>query len=361
MKKDYYAILGVTKGASEDEIKKAFRKLAHQYHPDKQSGDEKKFKEVNEAYQVLSDTAKRQKYDQFGADYDAHARGAGVSWEDFARQAGFGFNGGVDFDLGDLGDMVGEMFGFGRRGGHERHGSHVQIELTLEFREAVFGATKEVRVTRDILCPKCSGNGAEPGTPITTCSACKGAGQVVSIKQTFLGAVQTAAHCTVCSGQGKKAEKPCKECRGSGSVRKEERLAVHVPAGIDDGETLRLQAQGNAGPRGLPAGDLYVTLRVRHDKTFKRDGSDLYRTIAVSITDSILGAKIPIETLDGEVSMTIPPGTVSGTRFRLSDLGVPYVNRSGRGSIIVAVAVVPPKHLNKKQRELLEQLKKEGL
>lgn len=361
MKKDYYAILGVTKSASEDEIKKAFRKLAHQYHPDKQSGDEKKFKEVNEAYQVLSDTAKRQKYDQFGADYDAHARGRGVSWEDFARQAGFGFNGGVEFDLGDLGDMVGEMFGFGRRGGHARHGSHVQIELTLEFREAVFGIKKEVRVTRDSQCPHCSGNGAEPGTPIKQCASCKGAGQVVTIKQTFLGAVQTAAPCTVCSGQGKKAEKPCRECRGGGSMRKEERLTVHIPAGIDDGETLRLHTQGNAGLHGLPAGDLYVTVRVRPDKTFKRDGADLYRTIAVSITDSILGAKIPIETLDGEVSMTIPPGTVSGTRFRLSDLGVPYVNRAGRGSIIVTAEVVPPKHVNKKQRELLEQLKKEGL
>ncbi|MEK7122386.1 MAG: molecular chaperone DnaJ [Patescibacteria group bacterium] len=361
MKKDYYLMLGVAKNASDDEIKKAFRKLAHQYHPDKQGGDEAKFKEVNEAYQVLSDSSKRQKYDQFGSDYDHHA-GAGTSWEDFARQSGFGFQGGVDFDIGDLGDMVGEMFGFGRRGGRAaRHGAHLQIELTLEFREAVFGTTKEVRVTRNILCHKCSGNGAEPGTPIATCSSCKGSGQVVSIKQTFLGAVQTASVCTACRGQGKTAEKPCKECRGNGAVRKEEKLAIHIPAGIDNGETLRLQGQGHTGEHGSPAGDLYATVRVRPDKLFRRDGADLYRTTAMRMTDSVLGAKIPVETLDGEVEMTIPPGTVSGTRFRLADMGVPHVNRQGRGSLIVEAVVSPPRSLNKKQRELLEQLKKEGL
>lgn len=363
MKKDYYAILGVTKSASEDEIKKAFRKLAHQYHPDKQGGSEEKFKEANEAYQVLSDAEKRKKYDQFGADYDRYASHAGHSWEDFARQSGFGFNGGVEFDLGDLGDMVGEMFGFGgrRHANRPSHGQHLQLEMTIDFREAVFGATKDVRITRQTVCGTCSGNGAEPGTAISQCSTCKGQGQVVGVKQTFLGNIQTAVPCSACSARGKKSEKLCKECRGVGNIRKESTLAVHIPAGIDNGETIRLSGQGDAGPSGTPPGDLYITMRVRQDKTFARDGAELYRTVPVRVTESILGATISVETLDGKVDLKVPPGTISGTRLRLANLGVPYLNRNGRGNLIVTVEVAPPRSLSKKQKELLEQLKKEGL
>lgn len=364
MKKDYYAILGVSKNASEDEIKKAFRKLAHQHHPDKEGGDEKKFKEANEAYQVLSDSEKRKKYDQFGADYDKYASHSGHSWEDFARQSGFGFSGGgVEFDLNDLGDMVGEMFGFGgrRRQGRASHGSHLQIELTIEFREAAFGVKKDIRITHHVVCARCSGNGAEPGTAIVSCTTCKGAGQVVTLKQTFLGSMQAATPCSACHASGKTAEKPCKECKGGGVVRKEEAVSVHVPAGIDHGETIRLQGQGDAGPSGTPPGDLYITLRVRSDAVFQRDGADLYRSVPVRVSESVLGATVAVETLDGKVDMKVPPGTLSGTKFRLANLGIPYLNRSGRGNLIVSVDVVPPKTLSKKQRDLLEQLKKEGI
>lgn len=363
MKKDYYAILGVSKTATEDEIKKAFRKLAHQYHPDKQGGNEEKFKEVNEAYQVLSDADKRKKYDQFGSDYERYGGASGHSWEDFARQSGFGFNSNVEFDLGDLGDMVGEMFGFGnrRRGGRQSHGQHLQLEMTIDFREAVFGATKDVRVARQVLCTRCSGNGAEPGTPIVTCSTCNGAGQVVTVRQTFLGGMQTASPCSACSASGKKIEKPCKECKGPGLVKKDSTLAVHIPAGIDNGETIRLKGEGDGATGGVPAGDLYITMRVRPDKTFMREGSEIYRTIPVRVTDSVLGATLSVETLDGSVDMKVPSGTVSGTRFRLANLGVPHLNRSGRGNMIVTVEVTPPRSLSKKQKELLEQLKKEGL
>lgn len=363
MKKDYYATLGVSKNASEDEIKKAFRRLAHQYHPDKQGGDEQKFKEVNEAYQVLSDAEKRKKYDQFGADFDKYAAGAGHSWEDFARQSGFGFSEGVEFDIGDLGDMMGEMFGFGgrRRANKSSHGQHLQLEMAIDFRDAVFGAKKDVRVTREVVCVKCLGNGAEPGTAITQCSTCKGQGQVVSIKQTFLGGIQTVVQCHACNASGKKIEKPCKECRGSGHLRKENTLTVHIPAGIAHGETIRLSGQGDAGAHGTPAGDLYITMRVRPDKTFIRDGAELYRMLPVRVTDSILGATVSVDTLDGKVDLKIPQGTVSGTRLRLANLGVPHLNRNGRGNLIVTVEVALPRMLSKKQKELLEQLKKEGM
>ncbi|MBI4252752.1 molecular chaperone DnaJ [Candidatus Uhrbacteria bacterium] len=363
MKKDYYSTLGVAKGASSDDIKKAFRKLAHQHHPDKEGGDEKKFKEANEAYQVLSDPEKRKKYDQFGADYDKYANHGGHSWEDFARQSGFGFSGGAEFDLNDLGDMVGEMFGFGgrRRAGRASHGSHLQIELTIEFREAAFGVKKDIRITHQVVCARCAGNGAEPGTRIVSCATCKGAGQVVTLKQTFLGSMQAAAPCSACHASGKTAEKPCKECKGVGAVRKEEAVSVHVPAGIDHGETIRLQGQGDAGPSGALPGDLYITLRVRPDAAFERDGADLYKRVPIRISESVLGATVAVETLDGKVDMKVPPGTISGTKFRLAHLGVPYLNRSGRGNLIVSVDVVPPKTLSKKQRDLLEQLKKEGI
>lgn len=363
MKKDYYAILGVNKNASEDEIKKAFRKLAHQHHPDKQGGDEKKFKEANEAYQVLSDQEKRKKYDQFGDSFDQHgAGGQGFSWEDYAQQSGFGANG--NFDMGDLGEMFGDLFGFGGRGGGQQRqarGSNLQLEMTIDFREAVFGEKKDIRFARLHACSHCNGNGAEPGSNRHTCDTCKGSGQVMKVQRSIFGAMQTAAVCTTCHGTGSIIEKPCKECKGAGTTRKETTLSVSIPAGIDNGETIRLKGEGDAGPHGAPAGDLYLVMRVRPDKRFTRQGSELFLTIPIRVSDSVLGTTMSIETMDGKVDMKIPPGTQSGTNFRLANMGVHHLNRNGRGNLIVTVEVTPPKTLSKKQRELLEKLKEEGL
>ncbi len=362
--KDYYSTLGVAKSASQDEIKKAFRKLAHQHHPDKEGGDEAKFKEANEAYQVLSDEGKRKKYDQFGSDFDKHGGGhGGFSWEDYARQSGFGFNNGVEFDLGDLGEMFGDMFGFGggRQSSRQSQGANLQLELTIEFREAAFGEKKDVRFSRQIVCTHCKGSGAESESARHTCTTCNGSGQVISVKRSIFGAMQTASPCTQCKGTGSIIEKPCKECHGDGRTRKEVTLSVSIPAGIDDGETIRLRGEGDAGQHGMPSGDLFIRMRVKSDRRFVRQGADLYCTVPLKVTDSILGASIPIETLDGTVDMKVPAGTKSGTQFRLANLGVHYLNKNGRGSLIAQVEVTPPKSLHKKQKELLEQLRKEGL
>ncbi|MBI4599337.1 molecular chaperone DnaJ [Candidatus Uhrbacteria bacterium] len=364
MKKDYYAILGVSTNATSDEIKKAFRKLAHQHHPDKEGGDATKFKEANEAYQVLSDDGKRKKYDQFGADFDKYGGGShGHSWEDYAQQSGFGFNNGVEFDMSDLGEMFGDMFGFGggRRSSQQSRGANLQLELAIDFREAAFGEKKDVRFSRQVSCVQCAGTGAEKGSPRPTCKPCNGSGQVVTIKRSIFGAMQTASPCAPCKGTGTIIEKSCKECHGEGRTRKDVMLSVSIPAGIDDGETIRLRGEGDTGQHGMPSGDLFIRMRVKPDKRFVRQGADLYCTVPLKITDSILGATIPIDTLDGEVDMKVPAGTKSGTQFRLANLGVHYLNKNGRGSLIAQVDVAPPKSLYKKQKELLEQLKKEGL
>lgn len=360
--KDYYELLGVPRGANDDELKKAFRKLAHQYHPDKQGGDEKKFKEINEAYQVLSDTEKRRVYDQVGhAAYKQGASSGSPSW----GGAGFG-TGGVEFDMGDIGDIFGDFFGFGgsgkRRGGsRQKRGKDIAMDMTLEFREAVFGTEKEVKLYKTSMCSRCHGNCAEPGTKISQCGTCKGSGQVTSVQRTFLGNIQTATTCPQCHGAGSHIEKKCSECSGAGIVKKEERLSVKIPAGINDNETIRLSGQGEAGLQGAPAGDLYITMRVRQDKKFQRHGSDLILTVPIHFTQAVLGDTISIETLDGKVDLRIPPGTQVGTILRMQGLGVPHLQKSGRGSILVTVDIQTPKNLSRKQRDLLEQLKKEGV
>ncbi len=359
--KDLYEILGVPKNASQDEIKKAFRKLAHQHHPDKKGGDTQKFKEINAAYQVLSDEEKRSKYDQYGsAAFEQGAAGGsagGFSWEDIMRQGGT-----QGFDMGDINDIFGEMFGFGgrQRSGQAR-GSDIQIQIQLEFREAVFGVKKEIKLTKTVTCAHCSGNGAEPGTKIVQCDVCKGKGQVASLKRTIFGSIQTASMCTACHGSGKKAEKPCKQCHGMGIVKQESRIDVQIPAGIDEGETIRLSGQGEAGQHGAHAGDLYVTVRVKKDARFVRKRSDLLLTVPLKMAQAALGDTLTIDSLDGPVSLKISPGTQSGTVFRLASLGVPLLQKEGRGSLYVTVQIQTPKHLSKKQREYFEELKKEGL
>lgn len=361
MAKDYYQILGVAKTASEDEIKKAFRKLAHQHHPDKKGGSEAKFKEINEAYQVLSDAGKRKQYDQFGANFESAGGGpGGFNWQDFARaqQGGFGFGqqGNVNFDFGDLfGDFFGGGRGRSRRAGPQR-GGDLEFVVEVDFTDAVFGTEKTLRFEKLIQCTHCKGTGAEPGSKITTCPTCHGQGQVEQLQRTFLGAMRTVGVCPTCAGQGKTYEKQCSRCRGQGSVQGERELKVKIPAGIDNRQAIRLTGEGEPGSRGGGAGDLLLTVRVRPHKLFKREGYDLFTDKEISVPLASLGGKAKVATLDGDVWLKIPAGTQSGKQFKLDGKGVPHVRGKGRGDLLVSIHVRTPDKVSKKERELLSQL-----
>lgn len=365
--KDYYDILGVPKSASQDEIKKAFRKKAHEFHPDKEGGDEKKFKELNEAYQVISDTEKRKAYDHYGPAFDQMGTRQGGSWEDFARAQGFGFDpNNVQFDFGDLGDIFGDFFGFGssRQGSSKtarNRGKDIAMELSIDFAESIFGVKKDVKLYKMMACPKCSGHGAEPGTKIHSCTRCQGTGEVTTIQKTVFGGIRTKVACPECQGEGNIIEKRCKSCGGQGRVRTQETLQVAIPGGMEHGGTIRLRGQGEAGLHGSGAGDLFITIRIRADKHMSREGNDLFMSSGIDISQGVLGDTIEIKTPDGPVSLKIPSGTQSGKMFRLTGLGVPYLQKNGRGDLYVTVNIKIPEHLNKKQRELFEKLKEEGL
>jgi len=357
MSKDYYKILNVQKNASQDELKKAFRKLAHKYHPDKKGGDEEKFKEVNEAYQVLGDEKKRQQYDQFGADFAQQGGfGGGAGWEDFMNAARGG--GGVNFDFGDidLGDLFGGMFGGGGRRQRQRRGSDIQVDVQLEFKEAVFGVEKEIRLNKNNDCDVCSGSGAEPGSEVKKCEQCQGQGQVKQVQRTMLGAMQTVVACPSCAGVGQKAEKSCKHCGGDGRVRSESVYKIKIPAGIDNGGTIKLSGKGESAGVGGQAGSLFVVVHVRPDKVFQRDGYDIYTSLHISYPQAVLGDKIEIDTLDGKKKLVIPEGTQSHQQIRLKGLGVPHLQSSGRGSHFVQVIVDVPKKVSRKTKKLLEEL-----
>lgn len=362
MAKDYYDLLGVNKNASQEEVKKAYRKKAHQHHPDKGTGNEAKFKEINEAYQVLGDEKKRRQYDQFGssASQNGSAGGNGFGgggWEDIFRQAGQNA-GGFEFDLGDLGDIFG--FGGGRR--QQRtgrvNGADMEMSMVIDFMEAVFGVEKELTLTKKTTCSHCSGNGAEPGSKITTCKTCNGTGQTVKMQRTILGNFQAVATCSDCSGEGKIAEKKCKKCQGVGVIEEAKKLKFRVPAGINDGETIRLSGEGEAGVKGGSTGDLYIHFKVKtHDK-FRRQQDDILTTETVSISQAALGDKIDIATVNGKVNFKIPEGTQSGKVFKLKGEGVPHLRSSGKGDHLVEIKVQIPENLSKKQRELLEEFAK---
>lgn len=352
-KRDYYEILGVSKDASPDEIKKAFRKAAVKYHPDKDNGDEAKFKEANEAYEVLKDQQKRQRYDQFG-----HAGVGGDSGFGGGATGGNPFGG---FDFGgqnvefDFGDIFSQFFGGGTRGAQEpRRGRDVETSLTLDFNEAVFGADKKVSLTMDDECSHCKGSGVEPGHSLKTCPTCKGAGQQTRVMNTIFGQIQQAVTCETCHGRGQVPEKVCSVCRGKGTERREQKVTIKIPAGIDDGATIRLREHGEAIGDGA-RGDLYVHVRVKPHKKFTREGDLILSEEHISMTDAALGTEIDVETVDGKVTMKVPAGTQSGTDFKLSGHGVPHLRSERRGSQIVQVIVDIPTKLSKKQRELLEQ------
>jgi len=370
MSKDYYKILGVEKSASQDEIKKAFHKLAHKYHPDKEGGDEAKFKEVNEAFQVVGNQEKRKKYDQFGSDFEQQGGfGGGASWEDFMRAArgqGGGFQN-VNFDFGgfDMGDIFGDIFGFGRassagRGRKGRvRGNDIQIDIQLDFKEAVFGTEKEIRLMKNNSCDVCSGSGIEPGSKMHHCDECGGRGQVTRVQRTILGAMQTVTACPKCGGRGEIPEKRCKHCGGDGIVRSESNYKIKIPPGIDNGESIRLVGKGESAGAGGENGDLYVRVHVKEDKNFQRDGENIYTDLHLSFPQAVLGDKVEIDTLDGLKKIVIPEGTQSHQQIRLKGLGVPHLRGLGRGDHYVKVIVDVPKRISRSGRKLLDELRGE--
>ena len=367
MPKDYYKILGVAQGASEDEIKKAFRRLAHEHHPDK-GGDDKKFKDLNEAYQVLGDAQKRKTYDQFGSQaFENGGMGAGGSGGFGGGFGGFdfrqGFGGFQGQDMGDLGDVLGEMFGFGGggRGQAKASGKNIEMDCELSFQEAAFGVEKMIQLYKHVTCSKCKGDGAEPGTKISDCSNCKGSGQVRQTQRTMFGNIQTAAVCPTCHGRGKKPEKDCTLCRGVGVERREEKIQVAIPAGIDEGEVVKVPHQGEAAPYGGRAGDLFLRIHVKADKRFERDGNDIHSDLLVPFSILTLGGKVEAETLDGKESIHIAEGTPSGTVMNIRGKGIPFLRSHGRGNYLVRIVADIPKKLSKEQKKLLEDLKREGL
>jgi molecular chaperone DnaJ len=358
MSKDYYKVLGIEKSANQDEIKRAFRKLAHQFHPDKPDGDEAKFKECNEAYQILGNEQKRQQYDQFGSNFDQQGGfGGGMGWEDFMQQARQGGGGaqGVNFDFGGIGDMFGDIFGFG--GGNRRQqakGEDIQIDLQLSFKDSVFGLDQTVEIYKATKCSKCHGNGAEPGTPIESCSTCNGQGKISRVQRTFLGNIQTATTCQDCHGEGKKAKNPCTKCTGTGVSNEKEKIEIKVPGGIEDSSTLRMSGKGNSAPHGGIPGDLYVRIFVKADSEFQRHGNDIIKAEKLSFKQAALGDKLDVKTLDGEISLKIPAGTQPNTKFRLKGKGVPHLHGSGRGDLYIQVIVEVPTKLNKDQKKALD-------
>mgnify|MGYP000944197762 CR=1 FL=1 len=365
MAKNYYETLGVGKSASQDEIKKAFRKLAHEHHPDKQTGNVDKFKEINEAYQVLGNEEKRRQYDQFGQTFNGAGSGAssGFGGRPGGNPFGQGFGGysqgNVNFDfgdMGDIGDIFGSFFGGGMSGGaRSSRGRDLETELTIEFKESVFGVEKMVEFNKEIVCEVCQGNGAEPGSKINTCSTCGGSGRVVRMQQTILGNFQSQTVCPDCHGEGKKPEKKCHKCHGSGHVRGNEKIKVIIPAGISDGQAVKVAGKGEVGDRGQ-AGDLYIRIRVKADKNFIRQGDNILSTIHINLKQAILGDKIEILTVDGPVSLKIPEGTQSQTQFKLGGKGVTHLREYGRGDHLVEVIVDIPKGLSRSQRKIIDSL-----
>ena len=358
-KRDYYEVLGIKKGASDDEIKKDYRKLAKQYHPDLNPGDktaEAKFKEANEAYEVLSDPDKKAKYDQFGfAGVDPNY-GAAAGGSSYGGGFGGGF-GGFDFDLGSIfNDFFGGGSGRSSRANPNapQRGASLRVSLSISFEEAAFGCTREINLTREEKCETCGGSGCKPGTTAEICDQCRGTGTVRTQRQTMMGIVSSTTACPKCHGAGKIIHQPCEKCHGAGLQRSTRKISVNIPAGIDDGQTISLRGQGNAGKNGGPAGDVLVTISVRAHEIFERDGMNIYSAFTINIVQAALGAELEVPTLDGRVKYSIPEGTQSGTTFRLRGKGVPNVNNpKSRGDQYVQIRVEIPTKLTEKQKELL--------
>jgi len=372
MARDLYETLGVSKGASEDEIKKAYRKLAHKHHPDKAGGNTEKFKEINAAYQVLSDKEKRSQYDQYGQTFEQAQRGGGgggsQGFGGFSSQGGqwdfSGFQqGGQGFEFnGGFEDIFSDIFGGGGGGQSSRKGRDIQIDSEITFEEMVNGAHRQVSLLRRVICDSCRGDGGEPDSKQETCHTCKGSGQIKQTVRSFFGNFVQASTCPTCSGAGKTHGKKCHKCGGDGRVREEQSIAFDIPAGISSGQTISLQGQGEAGERGSSNGDLFVNVRVKAHNFFERKGNDILSTEHISFSQAVFGDKIEVKTIEGSLAMKIPAGTQGGETFRIKEKGIPQLGRSSvRGNQLVKIVVDVPKSLSREQKRLLEDLKKAGL
>lgn len=358
MAKNYYDLLGVEKTAKKDDIKKAFYKLASQYHPDKKTGDEKKFKEINEAYQVLSDEKKRKEYDTYGQTFN----GQGPQGGGFGGFGGFNASDFQDmqFDFGDLGDIFGEAFGFGG-GSRTKRGRDISLEIDVTFKESIFGTERNVLINKVGTCDTCHGSGAKHAADVITCTHCNGQGKVHDVKKTFMGNFQTVKTCDVCHGKGKVPKEKCHTCRGLGVLEKREEIHIEVPAGISNGEMIRMTSMGEAIAGGQ-SGDLYIKIHVQHDKVWKREGNDLVIKHSIKLTDALLGVTQVIEGLDGGIDISVPAGVSAGEILRVKGRGVPHVHeKSKRGDVLIKLDIAMPKKLSKRAMKLVEDMKEEGL
>lgn len=355
MDKDYYQILGVDKQASKDDIKKAFRKLAHKYHPDKKGGDESKFKEVNEAYAVLSDDKKRAEYDAYGRTFNG-AGGQGFGGFDFS---GFQNAQGFDFQDFDLGDIFGDFFGGGRS--RQRRGRDISIDVEVDFKDSVFGTKREVLITKTSFCSVCEGTGAKPGTEKTACLTCGGDGKINETRNSVFGTFSTVRTCSACHGEGQIPKEPCTNCGGEGVVTKQEEIGIQIPAGIEDGQMIRLSGMGEAVAGGV-AGDLYIKVHVKKHPVFKKQGENLLMDLNVKLTDALLGAEYNIDTLDGKLKLKIPENTRYGDTLRVREKGIVLNENSGkRGDLLIKIQIDLPRKLSRKAKKLLQDLQDEGI
>lgn len=363
MNKDYYETLGVSKGASKDEIKKAFYKLAHKYHPDKKGGNEAQFKQVNEAYQVLSDDAKRSKYDQYGSGFENMQGGFGGAQQgDFG---GFDFSGfqqnGAGFDFGNLNDIFSDFFTGGMSGGRPqaRRGRDISTEIQISFSDSIFSVNRKILITKTSSCLTCHGSGAKTGTNMETCKQCNGQGHIRETKRSFLGSISSTKVCEVCLGSGEVPKEKCDTCKGKGVLRREEEVAIVIPSGIRNGEMIRMTGFGEAVAKG-ETGDLYIKINVAPHSVFKRDGNDLIMTLNLKLSEALLGTEYPIQTLDGDIKVTIPEGVTINEILRVRGKGVPN-GKNKRGDLLIKLNIKLPFKISRKARELIEELKKEGI
>lgn len=362
---DYYNILGVSRGATQEEIKKAYRKLAHKYHPDK-GGDEKKFKQVAEAYKVLSDKKTRDQYDKFGRVFEGQGQGQGQG----GFEAGFGgfgqgfggFGQGLDFDIEDL---LKDFFGFGSRRGTKKNinrGRDIEVKIEIDLKDVLKGLKKKIILSKKVVCPRCKGTGGEQGTKIKECFSCRGTGQVQQMKKTFFGTITQYVICPECKGQGKMPEQACNVCGGEGRIQEKENIEIYIPAGVDSGQIIKAVDKGEAGQRGAESGDLFVKIFVKPHPLFQRKGDDLYFSISIPFSLAVLGGAVKVPTLGGEdIALKVLPGTESGKVFRIAKKGIPHFSGWGTGDLYIKVLINVPKKLTKQQKELLEKLRKEKI
>lgn len=368
MQKDYYKILGVARSASPEDIKKAFHRLAHKHHPHK-GGNEKKFKEINEAYQVLSNKEKRAQYDQFGR--VSEGRGpdftsgfGGFGWGKTGEGFDFTQSKGFEFDLGDLGEIFEDFFGFGKTatGRDFKTGKDIEVDLEISLQDTLKGNEKEISLYKMVLCSRCQGQGAEPGTTINECFSCRGIGNVKQIKRTPFGSFTIDTVCPECKGEGQKPEKPCNVCKGEGRVRGTDNIRIFIPAGVDSNQVIKIEGKGEAGKKGGKPGDLYARILIKPHPIFKRKGDDLYASLPISFPQAVLGDEVETPILEGTtILLKVLPGIESGKILRISGKGVPRFSGAGRGNLYIQLVVKTPKRLTRKQKELLERLKEEGL